>query len=72
MALSDPLPEDGWEGYVGFIHQILREHYLEKHDDPTDIEYYICGPPMMLEAMRVMLDDLGVEPSMVAYDDFGS
>ena len=72
VALSDPLPEDGWDGYVGFIHQILRDHYLEKHDDPTDIEYYICGPPMMLEAMRVMLDDLGVEPSMVAYDDFGS
>ena len=72
VALSDPLPEDNWDSYVGFIHQVLRDEYLDKHEDPTEIEYYICGPPMMLEAMRDMLHDIGVEPDMIAYDDFGS
>jgi Na+-transporting NADH:ubiquinone oxidoreductase subunit F len=72
VALSDPLPEDNWKSYVGFIHQVLRDEYLLKHDDPTEIEYYICGPPMMLDCMRDMLHDLGVEQDMIAYDDFGS
>ncbi|MGA0242250.1 MAG: NADH:ubiquinone reductase (Na(+)-transporting) subunit F [Candidatus Marinamargulisbacteria bacterium] len=72
VALSDPLPEDNWDSYVGFIHQVLRDEYLSKHEDPTEIEYYICGPPMMLDAMRDMLHDIGVEPNMIAYDDFGS
>jgi len=72
VALSDPLPEDNWDSYVGFIHQVLLDEYLSKHDDPTEIEYYICGPPMMLDAMRNMLNEIGVEPDMVAYDDFGS
>ncbi|MGC6367084.1 MAG: NADH:ubiquinone reductase (Na(+)-transporting) subunit F [Candidatus Marinamargulisbacteria bacterium] len=72
VALSDPLPEDNWDSYVGFIHQVLRDEYLDKHEDPTEIEYYICGPPMMLDAMRDMLHDIGVEPDMIAYDDFGS
>jgi len=71
VALSDPLKEDNWEGYTGFIHQVLHDNYLEKHDDPTEIEYYICGPPPMLTACRNMLDGLGVEPDMIDFDDFG-
>jgi Na+-transporting NADH:ubiquinone oxidoreductase subunit F len=71
MALSDPQPEDKWEGLTGFIHQCLYEHYLKNHPDPTEIEYYLCGPPAMLAAMRELLDSLGVEPEMIAYDDFG-
>jgi Na+-transporting NADH:ubiquinone oxidoreductase subunit F len=71
IALSDALPEDNWEGYTGFIHQVLLENYLSKHPAPEDIEYYICGPPMMNSAVFKMLDDLGVEPENIAYDDFG-
>ncbi len=71
VALSDPLPEDNWEGYKGFIHQVLLNEYLNNHPAPEDCEYYICGPPLMLSAVRKMLDDLGVEPENVAYDDFG-
>jgi len=71
LALSDPMPEDNWEGLTGFIHQVLYEEYLKNHEAPEDCEYYICGPPMMLDACRQMLDDLGVEPENVLYDDFG-
>ncbi len=71
IALSDPLPEDNWEGYEGFIHQVLHDHYLRDHEAPEDCEYYICGPPMMLSACARMLDDLGVEPENILYDDFG-
>ena len=71
MALSDPLPEDNWTGYTGFIHQAAFDNYLDKHEDPTEIEYYLCGPPMMLDAVKKMLDSLGVEPEMIAFDDFG-
>ena len=71
IALSEPLPEDNWDGYVGFIHQVLLDNYLSKHPAPEDIEYYICGPPMMNQAVFKMLDDLGVEPENIAYDDFG-
>ena len=71
VALSEPQPEDNWDGPVGFIHQVLFDKYLKDHPDPTEIEYYICGPPMMLKAVREMLDSLGVEPEMVAFDDFG-
>jgi len=71
VALSEPLPEDNWTGYTGFIHQVLRDEYLLKHPSPEDIEYYICGPPMMLHACRTMLFDLGVEDEMIKYDDFG-
>ena len=71
IALSDPVPEDNWTGHEGFIHQILLDEYLSKHPNPEDVEYYICGPPMMLSAVRNMLDDLGVEPENVMYDDFG-
>ncbi len=71
IALSEPLPEDNWTGYVGFIHNVLRENYLDKHAAPEDIEYYICGPPMMNSAVFKMLDELGVEPENIAFDDFG-
>ncbi|TWU39644.1 NADH:ubiquinone reductase (Na(+)-transporting) subunit F [Novipirellula artificiosorum] len=71
IALSEPLPEDNWTGYRGFIHQVLLENYLSTHPAPEDIEYYICGPPMMNQAVFKMLDDLGVEPENIAYDDFG-
>lgn len=71
IALSEPLPEDNWDGPVGFIHQVLYENYLKDHPAPEDIEYYICGPPMMLQAVLNMLDSLGVEPENIAYDDFG-
>lgn len=72
IALSEPLPEDNWTGYVGFIHQVLYDHYLKTHPAPEDVEYYICGPPMMLQAVLKMLDDLGVEKENIAFDDFGS
>jgi len=71
IALSEPLPEDNWTGYKGFIHQVLLDNYLSKHAAPEDIEYYICGPPMMNSAVFRMLDELGVEPENIAYDDFG-
>lgn len=71
-ALSEPLPEDNWTGPVGFIHQVVFEHYLKQHKDPTEIEYYLCGPPMMLAAVQKMLYDLGVEREMIDFDDFGS
>lgn len=71
VALSDPQPEDKWEGMTGFIHQCLFDSYLEDHPDPTEIEYYLCGPPAMLEAVLEMLDSLGVEPEMIAFDSFG-
>jgi Na+-transporting NADH:ubiquinone oxidoreductase subunit F len=71
IALSDPLPEDRWEGMTGFIHQCLEDEYISTHPDPQEVEYYICGPPLMLSAVRSMLDSYGVEPEMIAYDDFG-
>ncbi len=71
IALSEPKPEDNWTGYVGFIHNVVLENYLKNHPAPEDIEYYLCGPPMMNAAVFKMLDDLGVEPENIAYDDFG-
>jgi Na+-transporting NADH:ubiquinone oxidoreductase subunit F len=71
IALSEPLPEDNWTGYKGFIHNVLYENYLKDHPAPEDIEYYICGPPMMNQAVFKLLDDLGVEPENIAFDDFG-
>jgi len=70
VALSDPLPEDNWEGYSGFIHQVLFDNYLENHEDSTEIEYYMCGPPMMIDAAENMLYNLGVESEMIAFDKF--
>jgi Na+-transporting NADH:ubiquinone oxidoreductase subunit F len=70
VALSSPLPEDAWEGLTGYIHMQLHERDLATHPDPTEIEYYLCGPPMMVDACVQMLDDLGVEEEMIAYDKF--
>lgn len=70
VALSEPLPEDEWDGFTGFIHQAAYENYLKDHDDPSEIEYYLCGPPIMIAAVRKMLDSLGVEPDMIQYDEF--
>jgi Na+-transporting NADH:ubiquinone oxidoreductase subunit F len=72
IALSIPLPEDNWQGYVGFIHEVVKNEYLDEHPSPEDIEYYLCGPPMMLSAVQNMLDNLGVPKNNVAFDDFGS
>ena len=71
VALSDPQSEDHWKGLTGFIHQAACDHYLSAHEDPTEIEYYLCGPPLMMKAVFMMLDSLGVEPEMIAFDDFG-
>ncbi|WP_207062728.1 NADH:ubiquinone reductase (Na(+)-transporting) subunit F [Motiliproteus sp. SC1-56] len=71
LALSDPLPEDNWDGYTGFIHNVLYENYLKDHEAPEDCEYYMCGPPMMTSAVIKMLEDLGVEPENILLDDFG-
>ena len=71
LALSDPLEEDNWTGYTGFIHQVLHDNYLKDHPAPEDCEYYICGPPPMMTACFNMLDSLGVEPENIMFDDFG-
>ncbi|MGB9745378.1 MAG: NADH:ubiquinone reductase (Na(+)-transporting) subunit F [Bacteroidales bacterium] len=71
LALSEPKPEDNWTGYTGFIHQVLFNEYLSKHPEPEDVEYYLCGPPMMIDAVLKMLYDLGVPDEMIAFDDFG-
>lgn len=71
IALSDPLPEDNWDGYVGFIHQVILDNYLSKHDAPEEIEYYMCGPGPMANAVKTMLENLGVERSSLYFDDFG-
>lgn len=71
IALSEPKQEDKWDGPVGFIHQVIYDQYLSKHDAPEDIEYYLCGPPMMNSAVQNMLYNLGVPNEMVAFDDFG-
>lgn len=70
VALSEPEACDDWDGSVGFVHQIAHDVYLKEHAEPDEIEYYLCGPPLMLEAALTMLDSLGVEPEMIAYDDF--
>ena len=71
VGLSDPLPEDNWKGYTGFIHQVLFENYLKDHPAPEDCEYYLCGPPMMNTAVIKLLEDNGVEPENIYLDDFG-
>ena len=71
LALSEPLPEDNWEGYTGFIHQVLHDNYLKDHPAPEDCEYYMCGPPMMNNACIQMLENLGVERENIMLDDFG-
>ncbi|MBE2893960.1 NADH:ubiquinone reductase (Na(+)-transporting) subunit F [Spirabiliibacterium falconis] len=71
VALSDPLPEDNWDGYTGFIHNVLYENYLKNHEAPEDCEYYMCGPPVMNAAVIGMLKNLGVEDENILLDDFG-
>ena len=78
---DEPLPEDNWnakenmedegDGFVGFVHQALIDNYLNHHDAPEDIEYYFCGPPLMNAAVLKMVDDFGVPPENVSFDDFG-
>ena len=70
VALSEPMPEDNWKGPVGFIHQVVQDTYLNSHPDPSEIEYYLCGPPMMIDAVNKMLYNMGVDSEMIAYDVF--
>lgn len=71
IALSEPKPEDQWNGYTGFIHQVILNEYLSKHPEPEEIEYYLCGPPQMNDAVQKMLDEIGVPQENIAFDDFG-
>ena len=82
VGLSEPLPEDNWkikkslddrdgDGYIGFIHQVLFDNYLKAQPEPEEIEYYLCGPPLMNSAVLKMLDNLGVPPENIRFDDFG-
>lgn len=71
VAMSDPLPEDNWTGDTGFIHNVAYENYLKNHEAPEDCEYYLCGPPMMIDAILKMLDNCGVERENIFFDDFG-
>ncbi|MBQ4889654.1 MULTISPECIES: NADH:ubiquinone reductase (Na(+)-transporting) subunit F [unclassified Shewanella] len=71
VALSDPLPEDNWQGYTGFIHTVLLENYLKDHKAPEDCEFYMCGPPIMNSSVINMLESLGVEEENILLDDFG-
>lgn len=70
-ALSEPVPHDRWDGATGFIHDVVRQRYLADHPAPEDCEYYLCGPPLMIKAVRVMLDELGIDPKSIFFDDFG-
>jgi Na+-transporting NADH:ubiquinone oxidoreductase subunit F len=71
LVLSEPQPEDHWQGLTGFVHQALYDHYLKDHKTPEEIEYYLCGPPPMMTACFRMLDGLGVDPENIYFDDFG-
>lgn len=71
LALSDPMPEDNWTGPTGFIHQVLHDEYLGEHAAPEDCEYYMCGPPMMVNAVEHLLENMGVERENIYFDDFG-
>ncbi|WP_022850319.1 NADH:ubiquinone reductase (Na(+)-transporting) subunit F [Limisalsivibrio acetivorans] len=72
VSMSDPKPEDNWDSYKGYIHTIARDKYLAEHPAPEDCQYYLCGPPPMLASTMDMLDQLGVEPENIFFDDFGS
>lgn len=71
IALSEPKEQDNWTGYTGFIHQVLLDNYLANHQQPEEVEYYLCGPPLMTDAVLRMLDDLGVTEDHILFDDFG-
>ena len=70
LVLSEPQPEDNWQSYIGLIHEVLLENYLAEHPDPTLVEYYLCGPPVMIQAALKMLTDLKVDESQIAFDEF--
>ncbi len=70
LALSSPLPEDNWTGHLGFIHEVVLEEHLRGHGNPKAVEYYLCGPPMMIKACVKVLTDLGVPSNQIAYDEF--
>jgi len=70
LALSDPQPEDNWTGATGFIHEVVRREYLQEHPNLAAVEYYLCGPPMMIKACTAMLTELGVPAHQIAYDEF--
>ena len=72
IGLSEPRPEDNWTGMVGFIHQVIYDNYLKDHEAPEDIEYYMSGPGPMSNAVKVMLDNLGVAKENILFDDFGA
>lgn len=71
LVLSDPQPEDNWQGLSGYVHTVIKEQYLDHHPAPEDINYYLCGPPMMNKSVQSMLSSLGVEPENIHFDDFG-
>ncbi len=71
VALSEPLPEDNWEDDIGFIHQVVYDRYLKDHPNVDELEFYLCGPPMMNAAVLNVLDEMGVEKEMIDFDDFG-
>ena len=71
IALSEPKEEDNWTGFTGFIHNVLYNEYLSKHEEPEEIEYYLCGPPVMNDAVQKLIYDLGIPDEMLAFDDFG-
>ena len=81
VALSEPLDEDNWkvketldsdgDGFKGFVHQVVIDQYLSKHEEPEEIEVYFCGPPLMNQAVEKMAEDFGIPPENVRYDDFG-
>jgi Na(+)-translocating NADH:ubiquinone oxidoreductase F subunit len=70
LALSAPMLADDWVGHLGFIHQVVLEKYLSQHTNPKALEYYLCGPPLMIKACNKMLADLGVPSSHISYDEF--
>ena len=72
VALSEPKKEDNWTGHTGFIHSVILENYLKNHPEPEEIEYYLCGPKLMTDAVISMLDSLGVPPENIMFDDFGN
>ena len=70
LALSEPQEEDAWDGPHGFIHEVARDRYLRYHEEPEMVEYYLCGPPPMIRAALQMLNELGVDPEDIRYDQF--
>ena len=71
-VLSEPDATDNWDGATGFVHAVVLEQFLGKHPAPQEMEYYLCGPPLMATATINMLEEIGVPPEQVFMDDFGS